>query len=195
MSRIDDEQFQAFTRTTQIIVGSLAAGVVMFWVIVTVVLSDGGGPKPAAGGGAAGPPILGLPLLTAVSVLFGAVSVVASILVPKLIVDGAIGQMAKGIRPDSTTSAPTGAKQVDPESEADKLLPIYQTQLIIASALNEGGAFLAGIAYMMEGHAAAILVAGVLLALLLSRFPTAERIQAWIAAQLERLAAKRRDDF
>jgi hypothetical protein len=187
---MNDDDMRGFTQTSQIIIGSLAAGVIMFWVIITLVLGDGPG-APAV----AGAKILGLPPLTAVSVLFGAVSVVASILIPRVMVDSALARMGTGGPGDLDAGREPGTKQVSPGGGAAELLPVYQTQLIVASALNEGAAFFAGIAYMIEHHAAAILVAGVLLALLLSRFPTAERIQAWLSAQLERLAAKRRDDF
>ncbi|MDG3006052.1 hypothetical protein [Paludisphaera mucosa] len=194
MSMMNDEDaVQGATRTMQIIVAALAGGVVLFWAMVTLVLPNAGGPKPPAA--AAGPDILGLPLLTAMAIVFGLVSVVASFLVPKVVVDGALGQIAKGMATEDSTASRPGAKQVYPASEVAKLLPVYSTQLIIASALNEGAAFFAGIAYMLEHHPATIGVAGVLVALLLSRFPTTDRVQGWLEAQLERLTVKRRDDF
>ncbi|AMV40399.1 hypothetical protein [Planctomyces sp. SH-PL62] len=189
----DADALQGSTRTAQIIIAALVMGVVMFWAIITLVLPAGVGPQPAPG--AAGPDILGLPILTALAVGFGAVSVVMSLALPRVMVDGALRGIAKGLSPDSTTDAPPGAKQIYPAGDVEKLLPVYISQLIVASALNEGAAFFAGIAYMMEHHAASILVAGVLLALMLTRFPTADRIQIWLEAQLQNLAGKRRDDF
>jgi len=185
----DADDIQGVTQTSQIIVGSLAAGVIVFWAVVTLVID----PDPAPAGGAG--LLFGMPMLTAFSALFGVAVLAASILVPRLIVDGAVAQLAKGGPHDRDAGEGAGTKQLRPEAGAAELLPVYQTQLIIASALNEGGAFFAAIAYMLERHAAAILVAGVLLALLLSRFPTVDRVRGWIEAQLERVAARRRDDF
>lgn len=189
----DADDIQGVTQTSQIIVGSLAAGVIAFWAVITLVIDPN--PAPAGGAGRAGGLFFGIPMLTAFSALFGVAVLAGSILVPRLIVDGAVAQLAKGRPYDKDAGEGAGTKQLRPEAGAAELLPVYQTQLIVASALNEGGAFFAAIAYMLERHSAAILVAGVLLALLLSRFPTVDRVRGWIEAQLERVAARRRDDF
>jgi len=90
----DADDIQGATQTSQIIVGSLAAGVIVFWAVVTLVINPD--PAPAGGAGRAGGLLFGIPMLTAVSALFGVAVLAGSILVPRLIVDGAVAQLAKG---------------------------------------------------------------------------------------------------
>ena len=186
----ETDAVQAVVRNTQIVVGALAAGVIVFCILVTTVLSDGR--RPAA---APGPDILGMPLLTALAVINGVVLAVASLVVPKIVVDGGLRAVAKGPSLDDMKLTESGQRQVYPASDVGRLLPLFQTQLIIASALNEGAAFFGALAYMLEGRAAALAVAGAMVALLLSRFPTLDRVQGWLDVQLDRLASLRRDEF
>ena len=197
MSKIDDDDaVQNVARTAQIIVGAMAGGVLLFWVIVTVVLPNLGGPRPPAVAVPGGPQrLLGLPMLTAAAWLFGAGSLAASLFVPRAVVDSALKPIAKGVSVDETKLEDSGLRQIYPASDVGKLLPAYMTQLIIASALIEGGAFFAAIAYMLEKHPPSLLLGGALIALLLSRFPTPDRIRAWLDVQLDRLEVLRRDDF
>lgn len=186
----ETDAVQGVVRTAQIIVGAMVAGVTFFCVLVTTVLSDAR--QPGAG---AGPIVLGLPLITAMAVGFGLLSLVASLVVPKVVVEGGLRAIAKGASLGDMKLAESGQRQVYPASDVGRLLPLFQTQLIIASALNEGAAFFGAIAYLIEGRAAAIAVAGTMVALILGRFPTLDRVQGWLDAQLERLAALRRDEF
>ena len=71
------------------------------------------------------------------------------------------------------------------------LVPVFQTQLIIGAAMLEGGAFFAAIAYMLERSPIAAGMALVLLVVLASRFPTRDRIQAWLDHQLGLLQEER----
>jgi hypothetical protein len=64
------------------------------------------------------------------------------------------------------------------------LAAIYQTQTIIGAALIEGAAFLAGIAYMLEQRQISLYVAGALLVLIASQFPTVSRLEGWIENEL-----------
>ncbi len=64
---------------------------------------------------------------------------------------------------------------------------VYQTQLIIASALNEGPAFFAGVAYLIGKDTIALGVGVLLIAVLASRFPTRDRVARWIDEQQEKL--------
>lgn len=190
MSKIDEgDGVEAVTRVMQIIVASLTLGVAFFSAIVLGLLRDD---KPLAPNT---PGILGLPMLTALAVFFGLTSVIASFVIPKLMTDAALKQIAKGPPLDETKYLDSGERQIYPAGDAGRLLPIFQTQLIVASALNEGAAFFAVLAYMIEGHPIALGVAAVLIALLVSRFPTVDRVRGWLAAQLERLALIRRDEF
>ncbi|WP_337175984.1 hypothetical protein [Paludisphaera sp.] len=189
--KIDEaENFDANVQMMQIIVGALTAGVVVFGVLVLTILD--GGNRPAA---ANQPTILGLPLLTALALGFGVITLVASFVVPRLMVEGGLRAIAGGSTTDETKLTETGERQVYPANDVGRLLPLYQTQLIVASALNEGGAFFGLLAYLIEGNPAALATAGVLVAVLLSRFPVADRVRGWLDAHLERLAELRRDEF
>jgi hypothetical protein len=64
---------------------------------------------------------------------------------------------------------------------------VYQTSLIIGAALNEGPAFFALIAYMVEGLPAILGVAAFLILGVAARFPTRARLEQWIDAQKELL--------
>ncbi len=186
----ETDAVQKTVRGGQIIVGALAGGVIFFCVLITTVLSEGR--QPGAG---RGPFLLGLPLLTAIAVGHGLILTVASFLVPKVVVDGGLRAIAKGPSLDNMKRTESGQRQVYPASDVGRLLPLFQRQLIIATALNEGAAFFAAIAYLIEGQAVALAVAGTMVAFILARFPVLDRVQGWLEAQLERLATLRRDEF
>lgn len=190
MKTEETDAVQQVVRTSQIIVGAMVAGVTFFCVFVTTVLGDAGRPGPAAK-----PDILGLPLLTALCLGFGVITLVASFVVPRVMVEGGLRVIARGSSLDEMKLTESGQRQVYPASDVRRLLPLFQTQLIVASALNEGGAFFGAVAYMLERQAVALAVAGTMIALILSRFPTLDRVQGWLDAQLERLAQLRRDGF
>jgi hypothetical protein len=70
------------------------------------------------------------------------------------------------------------------ESSLDDLLPLRQTTLIMALALLEGVGMLGCIAFFLECHAVDFVVVGLALGLMLVRFPTRNRVRAWLARQL-----------
>ena len=79
--------------------------------------------------------------------------------------------------------SPTQPAQIFPAGDTGKLAFVYQTQLIIGSALCEGMAFFAAIAYMLERNPLALGMALILLACLAVRIPTRDRVNAWIDQQ------------
>jgi hypothetical protein len=91
-----------------------------------------------------------------------------------------------------TKDVPSEPKQLYPAGYTGKLAPLYQTQLIIGAAILESGAFFAAIAYMVERNPLALATAIVLLGALAARFPTADRINAWLDRQLGLLQEERR---
>ena len=78
-------------------------------------------------------------------------------------------------RPEAVGTAPSG------------LCGVYLNQLIIGAAINEGAAFFAGVAYLLERNPIALAVALVLIAGVIARFPTANRVERWIEQQQEKL--------
>jgi hypothetical protein len=81
------------------------------------------------------------------------------------------------------------------QADAGKLALVYQVQLIVGAALNEGVAFFAGIAYLIEKHPIALGLAVLLLAGLVVRFPTSRRVALWIDRQQEQLIQERQAGF
>jgi hypothetical protein len=179
----DPDAFPKATRTAQIIVGALIQGVILF-LAIALFLSEA--PKQQAS-----PTILGLPLLTLVATVFGAVALAASFLVPRMVADSSLRGLAKSGASGAAKPDGSGAKQVYPAAEAVRHLPLFTTQLVIGAALAEGAAFFAGLAFMIEHHYLALGVAGVALAVLISRFPTADGVRAWLDDAMARLQAFR----
>jgi len=68
-----------------------------------------------------------------------------------------------------------------------KLLAVRQVTLLIGLALLEGVAFMGCIAYLLEGQTLALGVIGVAVALMLCKFPTENRVRAWLERQIEAL--------
>jgi hypothetical protein len=180
---------QAVTRTSQIIVGSLAMGVIWFMAIVLFLLSTPDGPPGE------GPAAARAPIITYMAAAVGAAALVASYFVPNLIVDSGLRGILKSGPSAPTRADESGAKQVKSGIAAHQLLPLYQTQLIVGAALVEGGAFFATIAYMLEHQYLALGAAGVLLAALLARFPTLDRVNGWLEDKLGRLRELHGEDF
>jgi hypothetical protein len=197
----DPDGIEPITRTCQIIVGALIMGVLTFLAVVLLLNVYAALPAPAQGGqGAGGAALPGpgggsLPLITALAVVLGIGGLVMSFVVPGVFVTNARRQIAKGTPPATTTRQPSQPAQVYPAGDTGKLLQIYPTQLIIGAALNEGMAFFASIAYMLEGNPIALGTAVVLLGGLVARFPTVDRVNAWLDQQLSKLQIERQGDF
>lgn len=70
----------------------------------------------------------------------------------------------------------------DPHSEEvfTELAPRYQAEHIIKNALLEGAAFFNGVAYLVETIWWSLAMMGLLILLILIRFPTQTRIRNWI---------------
>ncbi|MEZ6115277.1 MAG: hypothetical protein R3C28_01690 [Pirellulaceae bacterium] len=93
----------------------------------------------------------------------------------------------------------TNIKQLDREAflalaadqQDERLSVIYQTSKIIAGALLEGGAFFNLIAFLTEGGAINLLMAGVLLLNLILGFPTPKRIDHWLEDQKSLIQMRR----
>ena len=64
-------------------------------------------------------------------------------------------------------------------------------KMIIGAAFLEGPAFLALIAYMIEGHVVSLAIAAVMLLGLMAHFPTVGRVETWVEHQLGRVEYER----
>ena len=115
------------------------------------------------------------------SVLCGAIALV----VPAIIAASQRKKIANG------TWQPANRQIPVPDTDAGKLVAIYQLKIIISAAFFEGPAFLALFAYMSEGKLINLGMAGVMLLGLMSQFPTVGRVEAWVEQQLCRVEEQR----
>jgi hypothetical protein len=193
----DPDALQPTIRTCQILVAALITGVVFFLLIVLFAIPPFMNPAPAPPGGGAGgaaiaaPGGSSLPLITLFAAALGIINLVGSFVVPKINVAQARRQIAREGPAPTTKGGPSEPKQLYPAGYTGKLAQLYQTQLIIGAAMLEGGAFFAVIAYMLERNPIALVTAIVLLGALAARFPTADRVNAWLDLQLGLLQEER----
>jgi hypothetical protein len=190
----DPDGIEPITRTCQIIVGALVMGVLTFLAIVVFLNVGAGNPAPGQGIGGAALPLPGggsLPLMTALAVVLGIIGLVMSFTVPRVFVAGTRRTIAREAPPATTARKASEPAQVYPAGDTGRLLPVYTTQLIMGAAIAEGMAFFAAIAYMLEHHPIALGTAIVLLGGLIARFPTADRVNAWLDRQHDLLRAER----
>jgi hypothetical protein len=193
MSMIGNENFiDQVTLQSRIIVGALILGVVVALGVATVVDLR---PNTAAPPGArANPaqtriepepdrPSMGT-IITWVAVALAAMALPLSFVVPRLVAQQGRRAIAAG------TWSATMKMPIAPEAsptDADKLAMVYQTQLIIGAAMNEGAAFFAAISYLIEKDPIALGLGILLVGGLIARFPAKDRVALWIDRQQEQL--------
>ncbi|MGA2703274.1 MAG: hypothetical protein ABSH35_19540 [Isosphaeraceae bacterium] len=193
----DPDALQPIIRTCQIIVGAMIMGVATFLAIALFVTQVAVNPAPAPPGGGAGgaaiaaPGDSSLPVITYLAVASGLIVLVLSFVVPKINIARARRQIALAGPIATTEGVPPEPKQLYPAGYTGKLAQLYQTQLIIGAAMLEGAAFFATIAYMLERNPIALATAIVLLGALVARFPTSDRVNAWLDRQLGLLQEER----
>lgn len=158
-------------RIMQIIIAALCMGVVTFGVIL--VVGDMAVEEPELGA------------LTLASIGMAVVNGCLSLVLPSLLVSQGCRKIADG------TWQQANPQNAVPDTDSGKLVAVYQTTLIIGAALVEGAAFLALAAYMLEGHWAAVVVAGVCLLVMAARIPTRTRLETWLDDQLRRVKEQR----
>lgn len=181
------DAIRAATLQGQIIIGALVAGLLTFLVIVTVLDTE-----PKAGGGAGGQGAVAadasLPIITYVAVAFAAATLPMSFVIPLLVAKQQRQAIASG---KLTARSPVGAtpgKGTNGAASSLGGLPVaFLTQLIVGAAMNEGAAFFALVAYLIEKNPIALAVAIVLIAGVIARFPTAGRVERWLEQQREKL--------
>jgi hypothetical protein len=94
-----------------------------------------------------------------------------------------------GVKPSPgvTTAPAAGNSPGAVEITGSRWPNAYMTALVIGAAINEGVAFFAVIAYLIEKNPIALVLALVLIAGLVARFPTVNRVERWIEQQQEKL--------
>jgi hypothetical protein len=195
MSTIDDEAaLDSSSRTFQIIVAALIAGVAIFLGIAFAIAPIVPPARPAVGGGGAGggplPAMASMELgeiLAWVAVALAAIGLPLSFVIPAQISRGMRRGIAMGKwTPPVAPNTPRGS--ISPDAlrfDTGTLAVAYQTQFLIGAAINEGLAFFALAAYMIGRNPIALGLALLLIAALIFRFPTRMRLAAWIERQQE----------
>jgi hypothetical protein len=180
------------TRTLQIIIIALAASSSIFLlIVVSLGLQPHPNPNPQPAPGAAAPapapPAVTLPVITVVAVTFTAICLPLSYVVPRLISESSCKRIAAG------TWEPGGQPPGTPPPAGDvgKLVAVYQSQKIVGAALNNGVAFLAVVAYMVEGSPIALGLSVALILGVLLRFPTRPAVEQWVDDKLARVQLER----
>ena len=146
-------------RLIQIVYGSLLASVLAFTAFILFYNLRGQPPQAVAAG----------PYLSYAAIALFAGAFVAWAVVPKGLADKEVAKIAAG-----TWTAPSSSTPRSPAvtTDAEKLLAVYQTRSIIAGAILEAPAFMAGVAFMTERQAFALgIVAGAVL-MMVATFPT-----------------------
>jgi hypothetical protein len=162
------------TRVLQIIVAAQVAGLVFFLGIILFLNLQNQGKPPG--------PARAFPILLPMAFVFAAGGLLMAVVVPRAMTAGARRQIADGTwKPNPRGNAPV--PDMKETSDEAKLVTVYQTQTIVALALNEAPAFFALIVYMLDGNALALGLALLLIAAQVVRFPTREKVEQWIDQQ------------
>jgi hypothetical protein len=168
-----DAALSGCLRTGRILIGALALGVLTFLGLAVFVRQSNPAPVPD------------MPFLTYVALAVGALQAVLQGILPGLIGAGLRRQIAAGKWP------PARPGQSVPPSDRAKLCALYLTRLIVGAALVEGAALLLLIAYLVEGSVLTLAGAGLMLAMLLVKFPTRPGLEGWLPDQEELLRRER----
>lgn len=166
----DDSLLRPRVRTMQIIAGALIAGVLFFlaFALLRGPMVDG---RPMG-------EIAGLPIMTAVAIGFLLVQIPVALVLPHLMMQGILRSIAAEQPPDGGGDA---------DSQTVRLLGARQTVMLVALALIESVGFVACIAVLFDRHIAALIVAGICLAIMVANFPTEGRLRYWLEQQRRRL--------
>jgi hypothetical protein len=163
--------------TTQIIAAALLTGLLAFaGIALMLVQQQGRGLNPPAG-----PPIESW-----VALGFFVAALVLWAVLPRWVARAQVARVAAGTwTPNPRLAASANA------TDAVKLLAVFQSRTVMASALLEAPGFFAGIAYLLEGQPFALGVVGAAVLLMWASFPTRGRIERWLEAQQAQVDAMR----
>jgi len=163
-TNLQGPEFEGAVRGMQIVAAALMIGAFNF--LFVVVLTNGGdvfGLKQPA-------------LITVIAAVIGAIMIGAHFTVPGMIA-----------RSQLKTAASQGLTGQDEESQNEKALLVYRTQLIVGLALLEGAAFLNLAALMIDKSVSSLAVFGLLICLMLLKFPTRTKVTWWVQDKLREL--------
>ena len=159
-------------RVMQIIAFALVLGVLTFIsiAIYVVQITDGGQGIGQPGG----PPILSLLALGMLALL-----AIVSLVLPNALLRQGMRRIAR------REFQPPPSVEPSPAADAEQILGLRQSTLIISLALIEGPAIFACVAYLLEGRPFVLAVVGLAIGLMLVRFPTQAGVRGWVRHQLD----------
>lgn len=182
----ESDTLAATTRVLRIIVGVMTAGLLFFLAVATFV----GAPPGRRAGAPQQQRPEALPVISVIAFVGAATVVPLALVVPGIVVDSARKAIAAGTwRPAQGPTAP--APDAPGATDAQKLTQVYVTRTIVGAALTEGAAFLAIMAYFLEGKPYALALAVALIAGVALWFPRPGSAEAWVEDQVERLDSQR----
>lgn len=127
-------------------------------------------------------------IMNLVLVAFLTAAIIASAVVPTLMVSRARRKIAAG---DWNVSQgpyqPKVAEMIERTGDAGKLIGVHCTKTIISVAIIEGLTFFAIIVYLVVQSTFAVCVAIAMIAVLALHFPTRNSVMDWIENQLHRI--------
>lgn len=177
MSVFSSEEFaRGLIRTVQIIVASLAMGLILFAGIAMSVRNDRP-PQPQQD-----------PLLAYLAVGFA----VVMLAIRKTVGSSVVSRHRQNLASGTDVDLGRGGTPPAVATDGDRLLYVFQQKTIIESALVEGPAFFVLVAYLVTGETWLLGVAAVLLTMLVVPFPTYDRIEDWVKYQLDLIELEKR---
>ncbi len=166
-------------RVTQIITIALAMSCAAF-LAVAIVLRTGDDAKPKPE----------MPMLTYAAIGVAAMCIIGRFVVPSVVVVSGRRAIVRETAAANET-AKTTASSDPPADSVSRLYTLFQAKTIVAGALLEGPAFLAIVAYWIEGSVVGLVVAGVLIVGILLGFPQRTSVEHWIEEQWHELSRER----
>lgn len=177
---MDEEDFlRKRLRTMQLIALALLAAAVVYVGVVLIVVANRAGGAPEGRE----------PWLTWAALAFLLLQIVLASVFPAIQTRSAMRKVAA-----NDWRPPPGSEPEQFKSDITKLLAIWHAESLCFLAPLEGAAFLGCIAYSVEGQTAALVATGVAVALMLTRFPSEQRVRAWLERQTECLAELRQGE-
>ena len=144
--------------TARILVGALAMGVMIFGgIAMALAFANHQAPRE------------GLPIVSYLMAGMGAMTLVMSFVIQNIIIAPLRRELGS----------------IPGDQQAERVLPVYQTRLLIGCACCEGGAIANLVAFIVEQQWWSLGIAGVLLLAILSRFPTETGLESFIREQIE----------
>jgi hypothetical protein len=163
------------TRTLQIILAGLASGVIMFGVIAVLLATREAAPQNGAAKTL---------LLTYIAAAFAFVSLAVAWVLPSAIAGSQLRSLVIGTAGRAGANGSPSSPVAD-LSKVGALANMFQTRAIIGASILEGAALLNLIAYLIEQQPLSLMMAGMLVACMLSQFPTIRKMGRWIESELK----------